>query len=157
MNKFLHALAIALTSLALYGCASPPPPNAVPFRISVVSETRSPYWTSVINSSVPSGLNKRARYKIATPRIGAPYKLHVKIYDVDSYVTGHSFTYGGTSTHYRTKVEVEAALFDQHGKEQWSWSGWADYGSAEKSMKAIAKMMASDMYKNGKLSPPYYE
>jgi hypothetical protein len=76
--------------------------------------------------------------------------------NADSYVSGFSANTYGAGVNYRTRVEVEAAFVDQNNRSVWSWSGWADYNSGEKSMKKIAKMLGEAMSKEGLLVPSYY-
>ena len=150
--------AIVLTLLLLTAsCAhTPPPPDAVPGRISVVADTKSPYWRSWINHYVPRGVNDYAHYQIVDGSRDTPYRLVVRVVNSDSYISGYSANTYGARANYRTRVEVEAEFLDKNNRSVWSWSGWADYNSGEASMKKIAKMLGAAMSKDGLLAPSYY-
>jgi len=147
------AILLIFLLLNLACAAHMPPPDAIPGRISVVTDTKSPYWKSWINHYIPRGVNDYAHYKIVDGSNEAPYKLNVSVLNANSYVSGISDK-GGVN--YRTMVEVEAELLDQDNHEIWSWAGWADYYSGAASMKAIAKMIGKEMSKAGLLKPSYY-
>ena len=152
MNR---AIVLALLLLST-SCVHTPPPDAVPGRISVVADTKSPYWRSWINHYVPRGVNDYAHYPIVDGSRDAPYRLVVRVVNADSYISGFSVNTHGAKAKYRTKIEVEAEFLDQNNRSVWSWSGWADEKSGEKSMKKIAKMLGAVMSKNGLLAPSYY-
>jgi len=134
----------------------PPPPDAVPGRIAVVADTKSPYWGSMINNYVPKGINDYAHYPIVDGSKDAPYKLVVRILSADSYISGFIGGEYSTTAMYRTKVEVEAELLDQNYRSVWSWSGWANYDSGARAVWAIAKLIGKEMAAKGLLVPSYY-
>jgi hypothetical protein len=138
-------------------CAhTPPPPDAVPGRLSVVANTNSPYYRTLIDNYIPKGVNDYAGFNIVDDLDSAPYRLVIQIVNADSYVSGYSANMYGGGFNYRTRLEVEANFYNPNNRIVWSWSGWADYGSANKSMKAIAKMVGKQMQKDGLLAPIYY-
>lgn len=151
-----RAIVLALLLLVASCAHTPPPPDAVPGRISVVAVTKSPYWRSWINHYVPRGVNDYAHYQIVDGSKDTPYRLVVRVVGSDSYISGFSTNAYGARANYRTRVEVEAEFLDQNNRSVWSWSGWADYNSGEKSMKKIAKLLGAAMSKNGLLVPSYY-
>jgi len=151
-----RAITLALIFLSASCAHTPSPPDAVPGRIAVVADTKSPYWKSWINHYVPKGVNDYAHYQIVDGSRDAPYKLVIRVVNADSYISEFSTDRYGAEVNYRTRVEVEAVFLDENSRSVWSWSGWADFSSGEKSMKKIAKMLGEAMSKGGLLVPSYY-
>lgn len=151
-------LAIVLILLLLSASCThtPPPLDAVPGRISVVADTKSPYWRTWIYHYIPRGVNDRAHYQIVDGSKDAPYKLVVRVVNAESYISGFSTGQYGGRAYYRTRVEVEVDFLDSNNHSVWSWSGWASYNSGKKAMKRIAKLLGVAMLKEGLLEPSYY-
>ena len=154
--KRLVVLLLVLPSIAWAQKQFPPSLVSISGRISVIADTTSPYWKSLINTYIPRGVNKIARYPIIAGSIDAPYKLVVKVVNADTYISGISGNEHHANVKYRTRVEVEVNFLDMNNKIVWTWSGWADYSSANRSMSKIAKMLGQDMSKDGLLEPSYY-
>lgn len=152
----LKTVVLTITLLTVSCVHIPPPPGAIPGRITVVTDTNSPYWRSWINHYVPRGVNDYAHYQIVDGNNDAPYKLLVHIVNADSYISGYSANRYGASANYRTRLEVEVMFLDQNSHSIWSWSGWADYDSGAQSMKKIAKRLGKAMSEEGLLVPSYY-
>jgi hypothetical protein len=135
----------------------PPPPDAIPGQISVVADVESPYWTSMIQTYVPKQLNYCAHFPIAETSGRAPHRLLVRIVSSHSYVAGFDPNQnGGSNVRYRTKVEVRADFRDENNVSVWTWSGWSDHVSAAYAVERCARLIGTEMSKDGLLAPSYY-
>lgn len=133
------------------------PPGAVPGRISLVADTQSPYWSSLINNNLPSRFNYLAGYKIIDGSADAPFKLVVRILSADKQVSGYSHNFlDGTIVRTKTKIEIKAALLDRNNNEVSAWAHWCEDESEDYCLKVLMTQMAYAFRNAGVFAPSFY-